>query len=275
MGKYTLQKLVEWTQARIDELSGSSEQIAAIEPNIIELELHESATQILRTAKKQFVYSAGAQYTSPLLVSLRPDAENVMRPYSVIVPLPEDFIRFIRLRYRNWHISIDDLMSVDDKDYKRQTNYYHKGTLRTPLAAIIPLMFSYTPANDNTVIFTQGIEAFPPPEAILSSEFNVTGDNSPAQIAFRTAASSAGYRAVFDSAAVYPQVAMLPECILIRKMQAESVPEILTDALVWFAAGRCLTSLQKPEQAQAAYQNSAIAMQSNKIGLKNEDVQTK
>jgi len=269
--QYTRQELVEWVQSRIDELS-AIEQVSPIPPNIIERELDESATQVLRTAKKQLVYPAGKSYRTPVLVSTRPDRSNVQKPYSIIIPLPDTFIRFIRLRLSPWKIPIDDITTADDSAYKRQTNYFHKGTSYTPFAAIIPFYFEYTPADKAKVVYTQAIEAFPAPDSVSTLYYNSTGDAGAVDEAFKAAAVLAGYnRAIFDASAVTPQTAVVAEMAIIEQMPAEKVPEILTDTLVWYAAGRCLTSLRKADLAQAAYQNSQIAMSGVKIGLKNEE----
>ena len=126
----TRPELVDWVQARIDEIS-PNDQSPTIPQLIIENELDESASQISRKAKKQLIYPAGVSLaTQTCFISMTKDTVPV--PRSVIVPLPATFLRFLRVRLKDWNMPVDDLVSVDTNMYRHQYNKYQTATAGRP-----------------------------------------------------------------------------------------------------------------------------------------------
>lgn len=53
------------------------------------------------------------------------------------VPLPDDYIRFVRIKLTEWEIAVDDLVDVHTNAYRLQANQYAAADRYHPLAAIV------------------------------------------------------------------------------------------------------------------------------------------
>ena len=252
--------LIDWVQARIDEIS-PLDQSATIPTPIIGRELDEAASLILRRAKKQLVYPAGTSIASRFCIV----NQSATAPVSVIVPLKATFLRFLRARLDTWAIPIDDVVSVDTNMYRHQYNQYQVATTGRPSAAIIPFNFT-----DGTNLYTQAIELFPPPATITKYNAAAAGTETGVVASLALKAAVTTLKAVFNQTIA---TALLSDFIIVEKTLAEAMPDSLVDPMVWMAASRCLTSLRMGDLAQAAMVQFQMSMDQLLVGMKGEEVQ--
>lgn len=262
--------LIEWVQARIDELS-DVEQTQNAGSGLIERELDVAAQQTTREVRKQLVYPAGEQSTLPCLVKLdpyevrQPTRDEAAAPYSIISVLPSTFARFLRARVSGWIRPTDDLISADVQVYRHQRNENLRASIREPIAALIPFYHTVTDEDSEEVTtYTQAIEFFPAPQdlAAFSSQFS------------RVVPANSGLSS--DGMAEYRNLpgasAIVPELLIVNDKAAELYPSSLHDAIVWLCAGRVLTALRQGGIAEAAYANYNRSRDIIKLGMKGEDV---
>lgn len=255
----------------MDEVSPTS-QTVVMGKSTIEKELDEGALQILRNARKELVYPAATAYEEGTLIR-----SNTTGTVSAIIPLTDDFIRFLRVKLAAHDVAIDELVSVDSNVYRSQGNQYQRATTDKPIAALIPFKWSQTQQLDNKYgepmvpqvfigPFTSAIEVFPAPSSTSTLQvINVqTFDKSATGMAF--------YKNVGIAAGKQPVVS---ECLILSKIPAEQMPQLLVDPLVWLAAGRCLSSLREYDAAKVAYANFAQVMSEIRVGQIGESVPVK
>jgi hypothetical protein len=262
MSTWSKQELVDWVQARIDEVS-PNDQSATIPQLMIERELDEAAMQVSRKAKKQLIYPAGKSLAKQFCIirkAEKSDTDPTLVPYSVIIPLQTTFVRFLRVQLDNWRLPVDDLVSVDTNQYRHQFNRFQAATKGRPTSAIIP--FSLT---DGATIYNQAIELFPAP-SVLTGYTSVAGSGE-SGIAAAVAAKGTKFTPIFNQT-----TPLVTDFLIVEKMAAELMPDSLIDPIVWLTAGRCLTNLRLSNEAVQANQQYQFVLDQLLVGMKGEEV---
>lgn len=255
----TRAEIINLVLVRIDAVS-SIAQTEAVTASQVAKELNEAAFQVLAEVKREFVYPA-AEYSTPSAFARILDG----KPISLIVPIANSFIRFLRARAHTWRRGVDTLISVESNVYRQQTNPYQRATVDMPVATLIPFFFL---AQDE-VSYQQAIELFPAPASLLNYEVNTTLVGN---------GSAAGMVAYKGENPTNPKVPIVSEFLAISRkdLPADDTglvpwPEKLIDAITWLAAVRCLTALREIAPAQAAAANYKAALDGRRIGMKAED----
>jgi hypothetical protein len=260
---WTREQLLRLTLSRIDEVTSESNQVSAIDPNLVEQELDHGAVNALLKAPKEVVMPAATDHSmDPCLLwykSVVAEGENPY--YNVIIPLSNTFLRFLRVRLHGWSQNVDKLISVESAEYRRQNNTYLMATVNRPAAAIVPFGFSYSYAETATknkeITTVQAIEVFPPPSELTS--YDVVPDDD-IEEAIKTKANSMSHYAVFNANPTGGKVKLVQELLIVDSMTAEKLPDRLIDATTWFAASYCLASLREANMAKIAEQKAIDAL---------------
>lgn len=269
---WTRPDLIAWVQARMDEVSPTS-QTSVISPSTIGKELDEGALQILRNSRKELVFPAATRYEQSTLIK---SIGGV--PASAIIPLTTDYVRFLRLKLVSHDVPIDELVSTDTNVYRSQGNQYQRATTDKPIAALIPFMWTAQLRNEDNRgavtfsdlgTFVQAIEAFPAPSSLSTlqgyteASYPVYNGSATGMVMYKNSGLAGG------------KVAVVAECLVLTKKTGEQMPDALIDPLVWLAAGRCLSTLREFEAAKVAYANFAAVMSEIRIGQVGEGVPVK
>jgi len=160
-------RLVEWVEFRVDSITATG-QTPAINHDSIWTELEEASKTVLRKAPLQFVYPAAKDGTTGL------NAAKVFANNKLTLPLPDDFIRFLRLQVDGWEIPVDDLLDVRSNQYRLQQNQFSKAQATAPLGVLVPY-----PAAASKM----AVEAFPGSNAASPvAAFYYVGATSPEQM---------------------------------------------------------------------------------------------
>lgn len=152
---YTLDDLIERVSSKIDETIPKGDNVEAgvlVEApvNFIEEELDRSAEFILRKAPvtmvKQAMVKADKHFpvgkTNPDTPATNPTIrifEGTPADNGIyVVPVPQDFIRFIKIQLSTWMLPVTELMKEEDPKHRMQkNNKTHRGTQLKPVAALI------------------------------------------------------------------------------------------------------------------------------------------
>lgn len=138
-------RLVEWVEFRVDSITPVG-QTPAINHDSIWAELEEAAKAVLRKAPLAFVYPAAKDGTTAMNTAKTTVAGRLT------LPLPDDFIRFLRLAVDGWSVPIDDLLDVRANQYRLQLNQFSRAQASAPLGVLVP----YPAAASK-----RAVEAFP------------------------------------------------------------------------------------------------------------------
>ena len=225
----TREELTSWVQVRIDESGGQS---AVLETSAITRELDEAARIVLSAAPRALIYPVSTRYVPNSYVSYLDS-----RLFSVIVPLPANYLRFLRIKLYEWTNPVDRLGNTGTQDYEKQVNPYTRAVVNRPYAAVIPLVHYG---------FTRAIECFPAPDSLTDYQVVNTSSIPPYP----------GTTIVASTELMGNLRPLMLDCIILTTRPGESVPEEgnLQDAMVWLAAARCLASLRVFEGAKHAMQ---------------------
>jgi hypothetical protein len=256
-------QLVAWVQARIDELS-SQPQAAVADTGVIELELDASATQLIRSVPKHLLYPISNNVDGRCILNIVSGD-----PYSVTMPLPATFLRFLTILLGEWHLPAGELVTQDSEEYRRQVNPYEMASIDDPIAAIVP----YIDNGEISPGSLLAIEAFPPPENL--DHFQRISDvpvPQPEDNVHTEWMAPPGVQVYQNKTLKSGMLAMVPLCLIVTTKTAEQMPETLHDSMVWLAAARTLVSLREPALAQSAEKNAATALGAIKTGLKGEEL---
>lgn len=227
---WTREQLIAWVQGRIDEV-GPPEQLAVASPTLIAQELDEAARLVLLAAPKAFVYPAGSRHVSDCFVTVQGSTNC-----SVIIPLPSDYLRFLRVKLDNWTDTADVIVEAGSISHKAQVNPYTRATVNRPVVAIVPLQHS---------TYTRALECWPAPEKFTSYQRIMDPEKG--------SEPPAGTALVQNSGLIGGKRAMVQDCIIIKHLAAEQIPTELVDALVWLTASRTLASLRVYDGEKAAF----------------------
>jgi hypothetical protein len=137
--------LIQWVEFKIDELSADN-QTPAVNHGYIYRELREACVTVLRAAPDHIVARAATDGTTALNGTVAVvGGRNVL-------PLPDDFIRFLRLTLDGWKLPVDELIRPSTNLYRGQLNPNSGNDTYAPLGVLVP----YVPGPAG-----MAIEAFP------------------------------------------------------------------------------------------------------------------
>lgn len=190
-------------ETRLDELTPAGQTPTLPHAAIYE-ELREAAADVLERGPRSYLYRAAVDYTSQANATF----ERTSR--SVIIPLPADFIRFVRLQLHGWSLAVDVLGSVEDPAYQAQANPFAGASQGRPLATLIAYQSGRLPAI---------IEGRPTPPEVRTS------------------------RMAIEAFPVVRTGRPVVTCRLVREVAPELMPPALKDAMWWEAAARLLSSV--------------------------------
>lgn len=137
--------LIERVEYRADQVVVDG-QTPPINRASIYQELTEARRSVLRKVPREFVYPAAKDGAAAL------NSTATVKDHKVILPMPADFIRFLRLEIEGWQTSADDLLMVGTAAYRLQANQYARADAAHPIAVLVP--------NFDSPI-GQAIEAYP------------------------------------------------------------------------------------------------------------------
>ncbi len=140
------QALIERVEYRVDQVTAQG-QTTPINRESVYGELEEASDSVLRRAPRLISQYAGADGTADA------NANAVVSAGKVVIPLPADFIRFLRLKLVSWQTDVDDLVDVRTSRYRLQGNPFAQADAWAPLASQVPYF-----AGSGSV---QALEAFP------------------------------------------------------------------------------------------------------------------
>jgi len=118
---------------------------SAVDATVIGNELDDATRQVLQIAPLPLLYPNISRVALNVLV-VRYDPytditdEDTRVPMSVIVPLPTNYIRLVRVRVAGWKKPIDELYTVNTQAYKKQVNSFERATVLRPLGAVVPMI---------------------------------------------------------------------------------------------------------------------------------------
>jgi hypothetical protein len=302
--------LTDLVAARIDVLIPSGNNVGgqtSIEASYpkIEEELDLSAWHILQTAPEHLLYQV-AQYDKKHFhkevdADVVADVDTraiIANDLSVTIPLPDNFLRFIRAKMSGWGRDVIDLISSNDPKYNFQFNKFtaSSGNSNRPVAAVVPFS-SYVSAEQTkrtiaqTLTVNQVLTALFNGETpagfsllatneiiILNSQtdttqngtYKVNAAGEPTKLTHETTTVNRGMALQCFRAKTSTDT--LEELFYVPKLKAEQLPDEFTDALVDETAYRVLRTMgpERAQEAQAAREASMILLNSMKVGLQGE-----
>lgn len=146
-----------------------------IPPNSVYLELEDAARTILTRSPKAILLPAATDGTTHANTNKTLLETNTR----LVIPLPTDFVRFVRIRLTEHKRAIDSLGDPDSKAYHlATTNQYAAPTIHSPAAFHIPYYSG---------LFKQALEIFPvstvsTPVSLFSYIGTVAPENMPASL---------------------------------------------------------------------------------------------
>lgn len=126
----TIKRLVNWVEFRADSLTPTG-QTPAINHESIYAELQEAAKHVLLRAPMEVVLDAAKDGASSL------NSAKATVNDRLTLPLPADFLRFIRIELDTWDIPVDDLLDPRSNQYRMQLNQFATAHIGAPLAAMV------------------------------------------------------------------------------------------------------------------------------------------
>ena len=145
----TMEHLKKWVNIRIDEFTPGALDFESIEPVIDDLdqEIENSMHELIRLAPRERIYRYGQAI---------PMNNAELSNGKLLIEMPEDWLRFLRVELPNWNQAVDFLTSVDAEPYRRATHRYMAPTNFRPFVALIPgtenMYLDCRPADGDTSI---------------------------------------------------------------------------------------------------------------------------
>nr|BDD48092.1 hypothetical protein 8 [Balneolaceae bacterium] len=145
-----LDYLVDMVSLRVDEYLEKLDDGSRPEAPVgdIEKELSKAARYVVRRVRRPLALFAAKQETNISLI------QNSQWD-STIIPLPADYMRFIRVQLDGWKRPVNQYLSDESRAYDQQVLAERRGTARKPKAFLIP--YFDTGATDSN----QALECFP------------------------------------------------------------------------------------------------------------------
>ena len=123
--------LVQLVEFRADQITGTGQTIGVNKERIY-AELELAARKVLRTARRELVFAHATEDAASL------NTDKVTVNDRLRLPLPADFLRFLRIECENWQFPVDELTPSDSERYRAQANEYSRADSFHPVAAIVP-----------------------------------------------------------------------------------------------------------------------------------------
>lgn len=124
--------------ARVDEYLEDAGQPTTIDLNFgdVEFELRQATRFVLSNIDRatSFIVSREYAYATHLADASKDQA---------VIPLPDDYLRFVRLRLSGWNTDVNTLRSDADPLYPMQQFRLSRGTAQKPIAFQVPYHSTY------------------------------------------------------------------------------------------------------------------------------------
>jgi hypothetical protein len=255
---YTREQLINLVYDRIDE-DTESQSLAVIKEGTVGFELDQSANDVIREVPKSSLYQIGKSYGSDGVHTvnfafLKNDADG--NPYSILIPLKQEFLRMMKLRLQHWTTKIEFIRSDDDNDF---INGPDDAEVDSPVAALVPFRFDF---NDGVADhnFVMAIECFPVTTIDNTSYRTLKSGDAETAIDAAATAHELDLVPIYNSNFTGSQKSIIAESLVVVEQAAEAMPNVMIDAILWKAAQRCLTNLRETALAATAFQNFQLAM---------------
>lgn len=295
--------------ARIDELVPTGDNIGGqtgIEASYpkIEEELDLAAWWILQNAPEQLLFSVMVNdlkhfhttnsYDSVIDIDTRIVIDSKL---IVTVVLPDNFLRFVRVKLNSWTRPVEALLRKDDPKYAQLFNKYNFGDWRRPYAALVPFSSYSSDPNetlkrtiDQTLTASQTLSGLYNGQTPSGGSALTTGDiivltgqtDKDENGVYVVQASGAPQKVDNNTTTVNCKRALhlfraktasdtLEELFYIPSLKAEEMPDELIDALVDETAYRVFRTMGRDfvEMANISKQNVSNLL-GVKVGLKGE-----
>lgn len=139
--------LDQLTSARADELMpDNAEPLAPY--GFIDKELEFGAEFILTRVPRHFVYDAIKDGSGLTM-------QNLNENDGGRVPLPSDFLRFIRFRLNGWKHPVDSVYDIDETKYRMQRFEMTRATTIDPIVVLVPYL------NTDPTLSNKALEVYP------------------------------------------------------------------------------------------------------------------
>lgn len=143
-------QLVMLTSLRIEEyLESEAESKDADLPfGDIVYELEQSCKYVLRLVERPLTFSSAKEASGLTPVEFSGKG-------CVVIPLPEDYLRFTRLKINGWDRAVNSYMSDQSRAYKQQVYSQRRGVAAKPVVFLVPY---FGPGSTSS---QQALEAYP------------------------------------------------------------------------------------------------------------------
>jgi hypothetical protein len=156
--------LVERVEYRVDQVTAQG-QTTPVNRKSTYQELVEAGRSILRRVPRELVYPAAADGSA----SVAPTNDG----RKTVIPVPDDFIRFLRVRLPEWKHAVDEFVPLDSSRYRLQANPFTSADEAHPIASLAP----YFSGSVN-----QAVECYPQDATPTVELFAYVPDTAPEQI---------------------------------------------------------------------------------------------
>jgi len=125
--------LKQLVKLRIDEYMETSDVETTVDFNIgdIEYELGRSPQHVLSMIDRSVAFKVARKANYVTLLKTLASKKG-------IIPLPDDFLRFIRLELSDWTTPVNSLLPDDSRAYRQQQFDMRRGTKESPKSFLVP-----------------------------------------------------------------------------------------------------------------------------------------
>lgn len=200
---------------RLDELRPNELQNEPIKE--LDRELNEASLFLLRNLARETILETTRLAEAPVV---QEEGE------AVVLGIPGDYVRFMRLKMDGWFRSVETLSPLMSTAYYRQNNEYTRATPYSPVAFMVP--WSH---EEGGKTYTRALECYPKTESVAVDKF-----------------------------------------YYIPEIDAEDLPDVLHDPLVWLTVSRVFQAMREVELSQIAMQQMSTSVRTIQHGLLGEFV---
>lgn len=305
------QKRLDWltmlVSLRVEEYleSVAEAKDADIPFGDIQYELEQAGKYILRLVKRPISFSSAkkAKYAFPI--------EDTARG-CLVIPLPDDYLRFTRIKIDGWALGVSSYMSDLSRAYKQQIYYQRRGVKEKPVVFLVPHLSEYqahTLADGEIYAEKTGGEGVPNVGDVLTHDGATAAQvvdtsetnfiilkeagtyNNPAsgdllerddyQLTVRYKSGDTATRQapeVKQALEVYPIAdGTIEELIYIPFLKPYDIPVELEDAVIWRTVSVILQIMRESNLAQEALAQMVTnlsALNTGMIGEEDEEIRT-
>jgi hypothetical protein len=135
--------VVQHVEYRVDQVTAQG-NTTPVNRESTYAELVNAARSVLRRVPRELVYPAAKDASG----SVTPSNED----NKTVIPVPDDFVRFLRVELADWEQAVDEFIPLDSSRYRLQNNPFTSADNAHPVAALAP----HFPDG-----VTQAVECFP------------------------------------------------------------------------------------------------------------------